>query len=54
MAYRRGDPVIYRGKKYYVIGGPIMGTRGSLYEISEMPPPIQGVPESELQAAPQE
>ena len=54
MGYRRGDPVIYKGKKYYVVGGPIMSTQGALYEISEVPPPIQGVAESDLQPAPKD
>jgi len=51
MGYRRGQAVIYQGERYYITGGPVMGTRGSIYEISTVPPPIQGVVESELRPA---
>jgi hypothetical protein len=51
MGYRRGQAVIYEGERYYITRGPIMGTEGAIYEISKVPPPIQGVLESELQPA---
>jgi hypothetical protein len=49
---RRGDPVIYNGDVYWVVDGPTMSTRGAIFSISLVPPPIQGVPESELQDCP--
>ena len=49
--YRRGQAVIYHGERYYIVGGPIMGTQGAIYELSKVPPPIQGVLEHEIQPA---
>jgi hypothetical protein len=40
MRYRVGDAVLYDGEVYYIIEGPIMGTQGSIYRISKVPPPI--------------
>ena len=45
--YQVGQAVIYNGQRYYVVQGPVMGTQGSIYHISEVPPPIR-VLEAEL------
>lgn len=39
--YQVGQPVLYRGRTYYIVDGPVMGTEGSIYQISEVPPPIR-------------
>jgi len=54
MRYHVGQAVIYQGKRYYIIAGPIMSTQGAIYEISPVPPPIAGIHESDLQPAPPE
>lgn len=51
MSYQQvqvGDVVEYDGDEWYVVHGPAMGTRGALFELSKVPPNLQGVPESEL------
>ena len=48
--YKRGQKVIYQGKTYYIVDGPMMGTEGSIYHISEVPPPTR-VLEHEITAA---
>ena len=49
--YRVGDEVIYHGQSYWIVSGPVMGTQGSLYSLSAVPPIIQGVWEHELSPA---
>jgi len=51
MGYKIGDKVEYKGEIYYIVHGPVMGTQGSLYELSKVPPPVQGVWEHELRPA---
>jgi hypothetical protein len=51
MNYRTGDQVVYNGKIYFIVGGPVMSTRGNQYELSAVPP-IFRVIESEIQPVP--
>jgi hypothetical protein len=50
--FHPGQPVIYEGELYYIVGMPLIGAGGLRYTISSVPPPIQGVPEQELSAVP--
>jgi len=43
-----GDVVEYEGEEWYVVGGPVMGTRGPLFELSKVPPNLESIPGSEL------
>ncbi len=54
MPFRVGDKVIYRREAYYIVEGPIMGTQGSIYAISKVPPPIYGINERDLEVAPRD
>ncbi len=46
----RGDAVIYEGKRYYVVGGPVNTSEGPMYDISEVPP-TKRVREADLRPA---
>jgi hypothetical protein len=50
--FHPGQPVIYQGELFYVVGTPLIGAGGLRYTISSVPPPIQGVREQELIAVP--
>ncbi len=43
-----GDVVEYEGEEWYVVRGPVMRTRGALFELSKVPPSLHGVAEREL------
>ncbi len=46
---RVGQKVRYQGEEYYIVDGPLLSTHGPLYNLSTIPPSVQGVPESELE-----
>jgi hypothetical protein len=48
--FKRGQPVLFKGKTYYIVDGPVISTEGHIYHISEVPPPIPAL-EQELKPA---
>jgi hypothetical protein len=42
--------VIYEGKRYYIVGGPVNTSEGPMYDISEVPP-TNRVREADLRPA---
>jgi len=53
IRYEVGQAVTYKDQRYYIVGGPSNTTRGRVYELSNVPPPIRAL-ESELRPAPPE